>query len=109
MNTKLDKTKIFSKKTFNETEFQTMMVHLNQTVIWLQMVNSFKPKGKLKERLVKTINNLNALSNMFPISETLFDKAIEISDSLFQITSLSLENQEILINSIKKQINELQQ
>lgn len=89
------------------TEFQTLLVHLNQTIVWLQIVKTFSPKGKLKEEINKAINILSILSKRFPISDDLFDKAIDISDSLFKITSLSQENQEILINLIKEKINEL--
>jgi Zn-dependent oligopeptidase len=108
MNTKLDKTKLFDKQAFDDIEFQTFLVHMNQTIVWMQMLNSFKPKGKLKERLRSSINNLSALSSLLPVSDDLFERAVDISDSLFKMTSLNDEQQKQVVELINKQINDLQ-
>jgi hypothetical protein len=83
LNTKIDIKKWFKKTVFGLTEFQTLLVHLNQTIVWLQIVKTFEPKGKLKEEINKAITILSILSKRFPISDDLFDRAIDISDSLY--------------------------
>jgi hypothetical protein len=99
----------FKTKGLTQVEFEVFLVHSNQTQVWSELFLGYHPKGKLKESLISTKNELSRLNAQLPVSEELFDTAVEISDSLLSIMMLPLEQQQIIINNLKKMIDDIQQ